>query len=221
MRRNDSVFFQQSSVWLVWHKCCLKFYFFKFIYFYWRLITLQYCGGFCHSLTWIRHGCNFKLLNNSSGTLPLWFLRASWWGSLVQPHSSGSDCTGSRRGWGTCRGHHCMPCCPHAGCCLVLSPMTSTPTLHSQSESLVALDSEVRQEGVPDSPVLSAKDLGAGTPCWLLCPSRRTQLIPRSSLLCGDSADAPLYEGYPNSRRHSFWAWVWSLLQMSYHVLIQ
>ena len=27
------------------------------IYINWRLITLQYCGGFCHSLTWISHGC--------------------------------------------------------------------------------------------------------------------------------------------------------------------
>ena len=30
---------------------------FVFIYFNWRLITLQYCGGFCHTLTWISHGC--------------------------------------------------------------------------------------------------------------------------------------------------------------------
>ena len=28
-----------------------------FIYFIsWRLITLQYCGGFCHTLKWISHG---------------------------------------------------------------------------------------------------------------------------------------------------------------------
>ena len=27
------------------------FLFFKFIYFTWRLITLQYCGGFCHTFT--------------------------------------------------------------------------------------------------------------------------------------------------------------------------
>ena len=33
------------------------FFFFKFIYFSWRLITLQYCGGFCHTLIWISHGC--------------------------------------------------------------------------------------------------------------------------------------------------------------------
>ena len=26
------------------------------IYFNWRLITLQYCSGFCHRLTWISHG---------------------------------------------------------------------------------------------------------------------------------------------------------------------
>ena len=25
------------------------------IYFNWRLITLQYCGDFCHTLTWISH----------------------------------------------------------------------------------------------------------------------------------------------------------------------
>ena len=28
----------------------------KIIYFIWRLITLQYCSGFCHTLTWISHG---------------------------------------------------------------------------------------------------------------------------------------------------------------------
>ena len=35
------------------------FFFFisKLIYFNWRLITLQYCGGFCHTSTWISHGC--------------------------------------------------------------------------------------------------------------------------------------------------------------------
>ena len=26
-----------------------------FIYFNWRLITLQYCSGFCHAFTWISH----------------------------------------------------------------------------------------------------------------------------------------------------------------------
>ena len=26
-------------------------------FFNWRLITLQYCGGFCYTFTWISHGC--------------------------------------------------------------------------------------------------------------------------------------------------------------------
>ena len=30
--------------------------FFSFIFFSWRLITLQYCSGFCHTSTWISHG---------------------------------------------------------------------------------------------------------------------------------------------------------------------
>ena len=30
-----------------------------FFNFNWRLITLQYCGGFCHAFTWISHGCTY------------------------------------------------------------------------------------------------------------------------------------------------------------------
>ena len=30
--------------------------FFSFIFISWRLITLQYCSSFCHTLTWISHG---------------------------------------------------------------------------------------------------------------------------------------------------------------------
>ena len=33
------------------------FFFFFLIYFNWRLITLQYFSGFCHTLTWISHRC--------------------------------------------------------------------------------------------------------------------------------------------------------------------
>ena len=32
------------------------FFFFSFIFISWRLITLQYCSGFYHTLTWISHG---------------------------------------------------------------------------------------------------------------------------------------------------------------------
>ena len=31
-------------------------FFFPFIFISWRLITLQYCSGFCHTSTWISHG---------------------------------------------------------------------------------------------------------------------------------------------------------------------
>ena len=38
-----------------------EFFFFLFVclflIFNWRLISLQYCGGFCHPFTWISHGC--------------------------------------------------------------------------------------------------------------------------------------------------------------------
>ena len=56
-----------------------------FIYFNWRLITLQYCGGFCHMLTWISHG----------------YICAPSWIPLPAPspsHSSVlSQCTGFER----------------------------------------------------------------------------------------------------------------------------
>ena len=41
--------------------------FFK-IYFNWKLITLQYCSGFCHRLTWISHGCTCVPILNLSPT---------------------------------------------------------------------------------------------------------------------------------------------------------
>ena len=34
----------------------LNILFFSFIFISWRLITLQYCSGFCRTLTWISHG---------------------------------------------------------------------------------------------------------------------------------------------------------------------
>ena len=34
----------------------LFFLFFPFIFISWRLITLRYYSGFCHTLTWISHG---------------------------------------------------------------------------------------------------------------------------------------------------------------------
>ena len=42
----------QAECWLI-----LVFKKSLFIYFNWRLITLQYCRGFCHTSTWISHRC--------------------------------------------------------------------------------------------------------------------------------------------------------------------
>ena len=53
-----------------------------FTYFNWRLITLQYCGAFCHTLTWISHGCTWVSLSRTFLTLPsypiLWVFPEHW-----------------------------------------------------------------------------------------------------------------------------------------------
>ena len=46
-------------------------FFFPFIFISWRLITLQYCSGFCHTLTWISHGFTCILHPNPPSHLPL------------------------------------------------------------------------------------------------------------------------------------------------------
>ena len=59
-------------------------YFFPFIFINWRLTTLQYCSGFCHTLTWISHVmciyfagyhyCYTRLSNGSSLCINLFLL---------------------------------------------------------------------------------------------------------------------------------------------------
>ena len=62
------------SICLLWRNVCLSsahfsFFFFNYlIYFNWRLNALQYCGGFCHTLTWISHGCT--CVPSAQTTLP-------------------------------------------------------------------------------------------------------------------------------------------------------
>ena len=58
-RTNQSILFVCLFVCLEWKVFFLLFYyyFFKFIFLIsWRLIILQYCSGFCHTLTWISLG---------------------------------------------------------------------------------------------------------------------------------------------------------------------
>ena len=52
-------FRKEKWVWLVLLLLLLLllFFFNLFIYFNWKLVTLQYCSGLCHTLTWISHGC--------------------------------------------------------------------------------------------------------------------------------------------------------------------
>ena len=45
--------------------------FFPFIFISWRLITLQYCSVFCHTLTWISHGFTFIPHPDPPSHLPL------------------------------------------------------------------------------------------------------------------------------------------------------
>ena len=53
-----------------------SFFFFVFVFISWRLITLQYCSGFCHTLTWVSHGftCIPHLGNPMDG--------GAWWATV-------------------------------------------------------------------------------------------------------------------------------------------
>ena len=54
-----------------------SFFFFSFIFISWRLITLQYCSGFCHTLTWISHGVTCIPHSDPPSHLPLYFLKVT------------------------------------------------------------------------------------------------------------------------------------------------
>ena len=48
----------------------ILFFFFPFIFIGWRLITLHYCSGFCHTLTWVSHGFTCVPHPDPSSRLP-------------------------------------------------------------------------------------------------------------------------------------------------------
>ena len=75
-------------------------FFFSFIFISWRLITLQYWSGFCHTLTWISHGFTCIPHPNPHSHLPLHpiplglpsapalstcFMHPNWAGDLFHP----------------------------------------------------------------------------------------------------------------------------------------
>ena len=49
-----------------------SFFFFSFIFISWRLISLQYCSGFCYTLTWISHGFTYIPHPDPPSHLPLY-----------------------------------------------------------------------------------------------------------------------------------------------------
>ena len=55
-----------------WKKRIIEIFFFSYLLnvFNWRLITLQYCSGFCHPLTWISHGCTSVQHPEASSHVP-------------------------------------------------------------------------------------------------------------------------------------------------------
>ena len=75
-----------------------KEFFFSFIFISWRLTTLQYCIGFCHTLTWISHGFTCIPHPDPPSHLPLYpiplglpsapgtcLMHPAWTGDLFHP----------------------------------------------------------------------------------------------------------------------------------------
>ena len=70
----QSLFWEKTKYWILWVKNIsrsLKNFFFKFIFISWRLITLQYCSGFCHTLTWLSHGFTCVIPIPPPSSLPI------------------------------------------------------------------------------------------------------------------------------------------------------
>ena len=69
-----------------------SFFFLPIIFISWRLITLQHCSGFCHTLTWISHGFTCVPHTDSPSHLPS---QPSWSSQCTSPehlsHASNLD----------------------------------------------------------------------------------------------------------------------------------
>ena len=71
---------------LLFHFHQEAFYFFFLIFFIfisWRLITLQHCSGFCHTLKWISHGFTCIPHPGPPSHLPLHFTTLQWFLSYI------------------------------------------------------------------------------------------------------------------------------------------
>ena len=63
------------------------FIFFPFVFISWKLITLQYCSGFCHTLTWISHGFTCFPNPDLPSRLPLFTLKHDGINNLFCHHT--------------------------------------------------------------------------------------------------------------------------------------
>ena len=61
---------QEARLMLSLVKSPFLFFIFFIFYFNCSLITLQYCSGFCHTLTWISHECTCVPHSEPSSLLP-------------------------------------------------------------------------------------------------------------------------------------------------------
>ena len=75
LRGNINKIPSSSAVWITWR---LLFFFFPFIFISWRLITLQHCSGFCHTLKWISHGFTCIPHPSPPSHLPLHLIPLHW-----------------------------------------------------------------------------------------------------------------------------------------------
>ena len=75
-----------SKPYQLWPLCPTDF-FPLIIFISWRLITLQYCSGFCHTLTWISHGFTCVPHPEPLSHLPPHPIPSLWVIPVHQPHA--------------------------------------------------------------------------------------------------------------------------------------
>ena len=83
-------------------------FFFPIIFISWRLITLQYCSGFCHTLTWISHGFTCILSSVKQIASPGWMHETSardWCTGMTQRNGMGREVGGGFRMGNTCNSY--------------------------------------------------------------------------------------------------------------------